>query len=155
MKAALSRDHDGSPALSAVAASLGFASTEPTHLGRLDDFGLEYGLDQRQVRRYSDRSVNSLASMIFRHWVTETAPSLAVVVSRTHTDGLLLDVQASQLVHVEMRAISLVLICNEQQTPVDLFWQEERQARWRHLRFAEARRRARGVYSGTSLRVEG
>jgi hypothetical protein len=134
LKAALLRDHDGSLALSAAAASLGFASKKQTHLGRLDEFGSEYDFDQRQVRRYSDKGVNSLASMISRHWANETAPYLTAVISRTDRDHLILDVQASQLVYVEMQAVSIVEIRNQQQAPADLSWQEECQAHWRHLR---------------------
>ncbi len=133
LKVALLRDHDGSLAISAAAASLGFASTEPTHLGRLDDFGLDYGLDQRQVRRYSDRGVASLASMISRHWAAETVPRLDIVLSRPSDDHWHMHARAATLVYVEMREITLVVVKEDREADVDLQWRERSREHWRYL----------------------
>lgn len=60
----------------AAAASLGFSSDGDTHLKRLDDFGQQVHLDQRQVRRYSDRGIRAIAKLIATNWINETVPTL-------------------------------------------------------------------------------
>jgi hypothetical protein len=65
----------------AAAASLGLSSDGDTHLKRLDDFGVEAHLDQRQVRRHSDKGIQTLARLISTNWPTETVPELTVIVA--------------------------------------------------------------------------
>jgi len=48
----------------AAAASLGLADQTKTHLDRLNNFGTEYGYEQRQVRRFSDKGLRELAATI-------------------------------------------------------------------------------------------
>lgn len=66
----------------AAAASLGFSSAGATHLDRLveagDDLG---GLDQRQVRRLSDKGLEALSVLIASNWAVESVPSLDVAIN--------------------------------------------------------------------------
>jgi hypothetical protein len=66
--------------IQAVAASIGLSSDEDSHLKRLDEFGASVHLDQRQVRRHSDRGLLTLARLIATNWPTETVPRLTAVV---------------------------------------------------------------------------
>lgn len=71
---------EGDTSVMAAAYSLGFASDGYTHLDRLTDFGTDYGYDQRQARRYSDRGVRELSFFIAEQWSMEAAPSLRLTV---------------------------------------------------------------------------
>ena len=62
----------------AAAASLGLTVKGEGHLNRLTSFGSELYLDQRQVRRYSDKGLRELARMIVTNWPTETSPELSL-----------------------------------------------------------------------------
>lgn len=73
-------------AIIAVSYSLGFSSDASTHLGRLDDFGVQYGYDQRQARRYSDRGVTELSRRIATEHVVEAAPTLGIEVRHLPQD---------------------------------------------------------------------
>lgn len=64
----------------AAVASLGFSTYGGTHLSRLTEFGQEIGLEQRQVRRHSDRGLRVLARLITSNWAIESSPQLTVIV---------------------------------------------------------------------------
>jgi hypothetical protein len=66
--------------IEAACYSLAFASTKKTHLDRLVEFAAEFYMDQRQARRYSDRGLLQLASLICTNWVTHAVPDLLMVV---------------------------------------------------------------------------
>jgi len=67
--------------IQAVAASIGLSSDADSHLKRLDEFGASVHLDQRQVRRHSDRGILTLARLISTNWPTETVPQLTAIVN--------------------------------------------------------------------------
>jgi len=94
-----------SDSLAVVAASysLGFASDAPSHLGRLDDFGTEYGYDQRQARRHSDKGVVELARHIGSEWTLEASPVLDVHILRADEEVLEVYVRAERLRFIDMR----------------------------------------------------
>lgn len=93
----------------AAAASLGFLAEGDTHLKRLDAFGAEIGMEQRQVRRYSDRGIRTLARLIATNWPTETVPRLSVAVVRSDS-GWELHLSAVRLLAVEMRVPAVTLL---------------------------------------------
>lgn len=90
-------------AVSAASYSLGFASDGGTHLDRLTDFGQDYGYDQRQARRYSDRGVLAVARQIGSEWVVEASPTLRAVILRWDADLIEMVVQTERHDFVEMR----------------------------------------------------
>ena len=69
----------------AAAASLGLTVKGEGHLNRLTSFGSELYLDQRQVRRYSDKGLRELARMIVTNWPTETSPELSLFLFKVST----------------------------------------------------------------------
>lgn len=93
----------------AAAASLGFLADGDTHLKRLDALGADVGMDQRQVRRYSDRGTRTLARLIATNWPTETVPRLNAAVIRTE-HGWELHLATARLLVVEMRPIAMTLL---------------------------------------------
>jgi hypothetical protein len=66
--------------IQAAIASLGFSTHGTTHLHRLDEFGLEVNLDQRQVRRHSDKGLRVLARAIASNWTVESVPELTALI---------------------------------------------------------------------------
>ena len=70
-------------AIEAACYSLGLASEEDTHLGRLVEFGAKRFLDQRQARRYSDRGLKQLARLISTHWTVPTVPDATLILIGT------------------------------------------------------------------------
>jgi hypothetical protein len=64
----------------AAVASLGFSTYGTTHLSRLTEFGEEVGLEQRQVRRHSDKGLRVLARLIASNWAIESSPQLTAIV---------------------------------------------------------------------------
>lgn len=87
----------------AAAASLGLGSDGGNHLDRLTDFGNEVGLDQRQVRRLSDRGLVILARLICTNWPTETVPELTAVVTEGGNEELEMFVTTRHLSTVAMK----------------------------------------------------
>lgn len=93
----------------AAAASLGLSSHADTHLGRLDAFGSEVHLDQRQVRRYSDKGIRTLARLVSTSWTTEGVPALDVIVVRSGADEFTIAITTHRLLVVEMQPVRLTL----------------------------------------------
>lgn len=94
--------------LKSAAASLGLLAVGETHLQRLDDYGAEVGLDQRQVRRYSDNGVVTLAQLIVSTWTTTGVPCLDITVAaEDYTISLL--VATRRLLVVEMRPVAITV----------------------------------------------
>lgn len=102
-------DSDLDLPVKAAAASLGFLAAGDTHLKRLDAFGAQIGMEQRQVRRYSDRGIRTLARLIATNWPTETAPRLSVAVVRSERDWEI-HLTAERLHAVEMHEPSVTVL---------------------------------------------
>jgi hypothetical protein len=105
--AILSAEADTS--LKAATSSLGLASDKRTHLGRLDDFGAEYGYDQRQVRRYSDKGVQQIARFISSSWITDAVPCLDVFGYQTGPDTFMFTFETKRQYVIEMQPVRAVL----------------------------------------------
>lgn len=95
--------------VNAAAASLGFLAEGDTHLKRLDAFGAQIGMDQRQVRRYSDKGIRTLARLITTNWPTETVPQLTVAVVRSER-GWELHLTTARLLAVDMRPVAVTVL---------------------------------------------
>lgn len=102
-------DSDLDLPVKAAAASLGLLAEGDTHLKRLDAFGDEVGMDQRQVRRYSDRGIRTLARLIATNWPTETVPRLTAAVVRAEQSWEL-HLATARLLAVEMRPVTVTLL---------------------------------------------
>ncbi|RIJ67831.1 hypothetical protein D1871_23025 [Nakamurella silvestris] len=100
----------------AAAASLGLASDKDTHLGRLVEFGEEVHLDQRQVRRYSDKGIATIAKLIATSWTTTGTPSLEATLIRSGLDEITLAIATHRLFVVEMQAVEVTLLRGGEQT---------------------------------------
>lgn len=100
---------DADTALNAAMSSLGLTSGQPTHLGRLEDFGAEHHYDQRQVRRYSDRGIRQLARLIATNWATVSVPQLDVTVVQIGPQSLECHVRTAQHYYIEMRPLKATL----------------------------------------------
>jgi hypothetical protein len=100
---------EGDTALKAVTASLGLTSDQPTHLGRLTDFGVEHGYDQRQVRRYSDKGVRQLAQLLIQSWSPEAAPCLDVYGYQTAPEAFAFMIEVKRPYFIEMREPQVTL----------------------------------------------
>lgn len=113
----------------AAAASLGFLADGDTHLQRLDTYGLEVGLEQRQVRRLSDRGTQLLAALIASNWAVESSPQLTALV---FFDGATWQVQAMcrRLAVVEMRTPKLLLHVGHFTTEPSLDWVKSQHGVW-------------------------
>lgn len=92
-----------------AAASLGLLSSGTTHLNRLDEIGSEIHLEQRQVRRYSDKGLRSLAQIISKNWPTEASPSLYIAV-RQYENLWEIFIATRRLHIVEMRNIKVAVL---------------------------------------------
>ena len=94
----------------AAAASLGLTAEGEGHLNRLTNFGGEMYLDQRQVRRYSDKGIRELARMIVTNWPTETSPQMTIATSKL-SDKFEVHIFGHHLQIIEMKdpAVSILL----------------------------------------------
>lgn len=105
---------EGGDSLSLIAASysLGYASDGPTHLARLDGFGLTYGYDQRHGRRYSDRGITELARRIATEWTIEASPTLTVTLAhaagRDHQIEVVITTECMAVIEMEEPLVELV-----------------------------------------------
>lgn len=124
-------DSDLDLSIKAAAASLGFSSDGDTHLKRLDEFGAEVGLEQRQVRRYSDRGIKALARLIATNWPTETVPQLTVI-ARHDGQRWELHLTTRRLLAVEMRPLRIEVLVGQNRDEPDLDWQTIDQNPWQH-----------------------
>ena len=94
---------DDIKAVEAACYSLGLATAADTHLARLEEFGAKHYLDQRQVRRYSDRGLEQLARLISTHWTTTTVPEATVIVVGVAPGRIGFTVQLRCQCHIDMR----------------------------------------------------
>jgi hypothetical protein len=116
----------------AAAASLGLLAEGDTHLKRLTAFGEQIGLEQRQVRRYSDRGIGMLARLVATNWAVETVPQLAVVVMRVEA-GWELHITAQHLAVVLMGALTVSTYIDDQISVDELHMRAQGDGRWRRL----------------------
>lgn len=115
----------------AAAASLGLLAEGDTHLKRLDAFGAELGMEQRQVRRYSDRGVRTLARLIATNWPTETVPRLTAAIL-CNADGWELHMTTARLLAVEMRPITVDLLAGSRRDHLAPKWSTHDDDVWEH-----------------------
>ncbi|MBF4563308.1 hypothetical protein ITJ43_14330 [Microbacterium sp. VKM Ac-2870] len=123
-------DSDLDLAVKAAAASLGLLAEGDTHLKRLDAFGADIGMDQRQVRRYSDRGVRVLARLISSNWPTETVPSLKVIAVHDQC-GWELNLMTARLQAVQMRPVRITVLQGDLRDDTPLQWTVEDEEVWR------------------------
>ena len=108
----------------AAAASLGFAAEGDTHLDRLVEAGSDLHLEQRQVRRLSDKGLRALARLIVSNWAVESVPELTAIVTETgHTFEIII-VTVRPLV-IEMSTPRLEILTGSQRAPSKLEWTRE------------------------------
>ncbi|MBN9631195.1 MAG: hypothetical protein J0I18_11360 [Actinobacteria bacterium] len=115
----------------AAAASLGLLAEGDTHLKRLDAFGAEIGMDQRQVRRYSDKGIQTLARLVAMHWPTETVPALTALIVRS-AKGWDLHLATARLHIVEMRPVAAVLFTGAKHVELNPEWGSQEAGTWVH-----------------------
>jgi hypothetical protein len=109
----------------AASYSLGFASDGTTHLDRLTEFGDDYGFDQRQARRYSDRGIAELASWITRERTIEASPVLRAEILRADDVALEVVLITERLIFIEMQAPLLEAVHKDgQRDQLDTVWDE-------------------------------
>lgn len=126
--------------LSALAASLGLTADGDTHLKRLDAYGLEAYLDQRQVRRYSDKGVNIAADLITTNWPTQTVPQLTVSVdydNRTLPPVWGIHLMTKHLHVVEMKPLRPIIRLGETTSEPDLVLITREDQRWQYSATAD------------------
>lgn len=95
--------------IDAAAAALGFLADGETVLDRLTAYGQKVYLDQRQVRRLSDRGLETLAQLITTNWPTETVPQLSAAVVYTG-GGWDIQLNTRRLLVVEMQQPRITLL---------------------------------------------
>ena len=96
-------DVDWSIDIEAAWYSLAMASTERTHLARLEEFAAQFYIDQRQARRYSDRGVIQLARLTATNWATASVPSLDVYIRFSDCANIAVNIRCSYPDSVRMR----------------------------------------------------
>ena len=129
-------DSDLDLAVMAAAASLGFMADGDTHLKRLDALGLDVGMEQRQVRRYSDRGVRTPARLIATNWPTETVPQLTAAVLRSG-EGWEVHLATARLLVVEMRQVSVTLLAGDTREDLAPEWATTNDETWQHAHTAQ------------------
>lgn len=95
-------DRDFDLAIGAAVASLGLSSDADTHLGRLTEFGMEHGYDQRQARRYSDRGIREIAALVAMRWSDAGTPSLDLTILEPGDDRLEIHLTTTHIGAVSM-----------------------------------------------------
>lgn len=130
-------DSDLGLAVKAAAASLGLLAEGDTHLKRLDAFGADIGMEQRQVRRYSDRGVRLLARLIASNWPTETVPSLTVIAVRGQGKWEL-HLASGRLQVIQMRPVLITALRGDLQDELPLQWTVNDQEVWQFAHTAES-----------------
>lgn len=93
--------------IEAAAYSLGFASHHKTHLDRLVAFGIERGYEARQARRYSDRGVAQLASLICSNWVVHAVPSVEIYLTEQSDHSFAFTVRTRRQRFVDMHTLRI------------------------------------------------
>ncbi len=129
-------ESDFGPSIMAAAASLGLTVERDNLLDRLQAFGNENYLEQRQVRRYSDRGLDELSRMIVTNWPTETVPQfdLIVVLSSNLCE---LHMWTKCLNAVEMKTVQCLVLQGEGLTDTELEWDTEVDEVWSRTRLAQ------------------
>ncbi len=114
---------DSSTEVTAATYSLGFASNGRTHLDRLTDFGAEYGYDQRQARRYSDKGIVEIARYVASQWTVEASPHLELHILSVNDAAMEFFVRCRRFDFIEMR-VPLVeqLMHDGQRVALDCEW---------------------------------
>lgn len=72
-------------------------------LGRLNDFGADFGFEARQARRYSDRGVRRLARLVCSSWVVRTVPVCQLLLAQQPDGTLVVMVRIRWQWFVDMR----------------------------------------------------
>ena len=129
-------ESDFGPSIMAAAASLGLTVERDNLLDRLQAFGDENYLEQRQVRRYSDRGLDELSRMIVTNWPTETVPQfdLIVVLSSKICE---LHMWTKCLNAVEMKTVQCLVLQGEGLTNTELEWDTDVDEVWSRTRLAQ------------------
>jgi hypothetical protein len=123
----------GSRELDALTASLGLSAEGDTHLKRLDAYGAHIHLDQRQVRRYSDKGVDMAVELITTNWPTQTVPQLTALVqyaSGSASAEWHIQVFTRWLDVVAMRAPALTLMSGSTRKELEPHWAADQQDVW-------------------------
>ena len=123
------------PSIMAAAASLGLTVERDNLLDRLQAFGDENYLEQRQVRRYSDRGLDELSQMIVTNWPTETVPQLDLIVGLS-SQVCELQMWTKCLNAVEMKAARCLILQGESQADPELQWDTDVDEVWSRSRLA-------------------
>lgn len=114
-------DSDFGLSMMAAAASLGLTEEGDGHLNRLTAFGNEMFLEQRQVRRYSDKGIRELAKMITTNWPTETSPELTLFLS-LNSAGWEVQIYGHHLQIVEMKPPLVTVVIGDTEKQQSLSW---------------------------------
>jgi hypothetical protein len=114
-------DSDFGLSIMAAAASLGLTTAGEGHLNRLTSFGSEKYLDQRQVRRYSDKGIRELAKMITTNWPTETSPEITLSLS-LNSVGCEIQIYGHHLQIVEMKDPLVTVLIGDTEGQQSLLW---------------------------------
>jgi hypothetical protein len=105
----------------AAAASFGFTSEGDTHLNRLIGAESDLHVEQRQIRRLSDKGLATIARLIASNWAIESVPDLtAVIVSGA--SGFEVHLRTNKPLVVEMRDPVVDVLVGEDRSAPDLEW---------------------------------
>lgn len=117
---------DSSLEVTAATYSLGFASDGNTHLDRLTDFGTDYGYDQRQARRYSDKGIDEIARYVASQWTIQSSPNLELQIVALSNESIECLIHTECYDFIEMR-LPVVQAVNQDGTREEVFcdWQAE------------------------------
>jgi len=100
-------------AVTAAAYSLGLAreldSRADTHLARLEAFGQQFGFEQRQARRYSDKGVKELTRLVTTTWMRQAQPELHLIVIGLSPEAIALTIDTQVRAETPMRTPRLGL----------------------------------------------
>lgn len=92
-------------AIEAATYSLGLGSAGETHLDRLNDFGADYVLEARQVRRYSDLGIRQLAQLITSNWIVHAVPTLEVFATQQSNGSLAIGLRTTRQELIDMSPV--------------------------------------------------
>ena len=86
---------DDADAIEALYYSLGYTGSDAqTHTRRLDEYAADRGMELRQARRYSDQGIEQAISLIVTRWLTRTIPELAIHISQSEPETLVIQLEA-------------------------------------------------------------
>ncbi|MCS4275141.1 hypothetical protein M2390_000299 [Mycetocola sp. BIGb0189] len=118
--------------IKAAAASLGFSSSGQSHLDRLNEFAAEAGLEQRQVRRHSDRGIAVLATLISSNWAVETVPQLTAIIEYVAGAGWRIHLRTQRLHVVEMSEPEVTVMVGSTHDEYEMKWIHGDRRSWRY-----------------------